>query len=89
MYPLIGKLLQPKKIASHPGSFTSYHLFALERIIEELRNHKEDAVITFIDFKKAFDSIDRSKSFKTRAVYKIFPEIFDATRVIIKSPPLL
>ena len=50
--PVIDKLLRPSKNGFRPGRSTSSHLLALRRIMEELRNHKKEAVITFIDFKK-------------------------------------
>ena len=48
--PVIDKLLRPNQNGFRPGKSTWSHL--LKRIIEEFRNHKKEAVITFIDFKK-------------------------------------
>ena len=82
---VIDKLLCPSQNGFRLGRFTSSHLFALRRIIEELRNHKKEAVITFIDFKKAFDSIDRSKMLKILVVCGIPSEIVNAMRVMYEN----
>lgn len=43
------------------GRSTTSQILALRRIIEEVKLNNLSAVITFIDFKKAFDSIRRGK----------------------------
>jgi hypothetical protein len=50
---------------------TSGQVLALRRIIEEIKNHDLPAVITFIDFKKAFDSINRKKMISILAAYDV------------------
>ena len=87
--PVIDKLLRPNQNGFRPGKSTSSHLLALRRIIEELCNHKKEAVITFIDFKKAFDSIDRSKILKILAAYGIFSKIVNAIRVMYENTSYL
>ena len=83
--PVIDKLLRPNQNGFRPRRSVSSHLLALRRIIEELRNHKKEAVITFIDFKKAFDSIDRSKMLKILVAYGIPSEIVNAIRVMYEN----
>ena len=78
----IDKLLCPSQNGFCPGRSTSSHLLALRRFMEELRYHKKKAVITFINFKKAFDSIARSKMLKILAAYEIPLEIVEAIRVV-------
>ena len=68
--PVIDKLLRSSQNGFRPGRSTSSHLLALRRIIE-LLNRKKEAVITFIDFKKAFDSIDCSKMIKIFAAWRL------------------
>ena len=48
-------------------------ILALRRIIEEVKNNNLPAVLTFIDFKKAFDSIHRGKMIKILKAYGIPP----------------
>ena len=57
-------------------------MLALRRIFEELANHHKEAVITFIDSRKAFDSIDRNKMFSILEAYGIPSEIVSSIRVI-------
>ena len=87
--PVIDKLLHPNQNGFPLGRSISSHLLALKRIIEELRNHKKEAVITFIDFKKAFDSIDRSKMLKILAAYGILSEIVNAIQVMHENTSAL
>jgi len=87
--PTIDSLLRPNQNGFRPGRSTSSHLLALRRIIEELQNHKKEAVITFIDFKKAFDSIDRKKMLKILSSYGIPPEIVSAIKVMYENTSAL
>ena len=47
------------------------HILALRRLIEGIKSHDLNAVIICIDFKKAFDSIDRGKMLEMLAAYGI------------------
>ena len=87
--PVIDKLLRPNQKGFRPGRSTSSQPLALRKIIEEMRNHKKEAVITFIDFKKAFDSIDRSKMLKILVAYGIPSEIVNAIRVMYENTSAL
>ena len=53
--PVLDKVLRPNQNGFRPERSTSSHVLALRRIVEELKNHKKEAVISFIDFRKAFD----------------------------------
>ena len=48
----------------------------------EIQNHQMEAIITFVDFKKAFDSIDRKKIFKILLAYGILLKIIDAIKIM-------
>lgn len=51
---------------------------ALRRLIEEVRNDNLTAVLCFIDFKKAFDSIHRGTMVKILKAYRIPPNLLRA-----------
>ena len=54
------------------------HILALRHIAEELKNHDMEAVLTFIDFRKAFDCIDRNRMFQILQAYGIPPDVVAA-----------
>ena len=47
------------------GRGTTDMLFVLQLIIEKIRNTEDEAFITFIDYSKAFDSVNHNHLFKT------------------------
>ena len=69
--PKIEKVLRPNQNGFRSSRSTSSQILALRRIIEEIKNHKMKGIITFIDFRKAFDSIDRKRMFKILLPYGI------------------
>ena len=58
--PVIDKVFRPNQNGFGKGRLTTSHILALHRIVEELKNHGMEAVLTFIDFCKAFDCVDCS-----------------------------
>ena len=72
---------------------TVAQILALRRIIEGVKANNLSAVITFIDFKKAFDTIHRGKMLRILKAYGLPPNILRAieamytnTRAKIISP---
>ena len=61
-------------------------ILALRRIIEEVKNNNLPAVLTFIDFKKAFDSIHRGKMIKILKAYGIPPLLLRAIEATYTGP---
>lgn len=55
--PVVDKILRPNQNGFRQKCSTSAHILALQRILEELKNHRKEDIISFIDFRKAFDSI--------------------------------
>ena len=80
--PVIDKLLRSGQNGFRQSRSTAAHILALRRIAEEVLNHKKEAVMVFIDFKKAFDSIDRNKMFQILLAYGIPPQIVEAIKVM-------
>ena len=62
--PVIDRVLWTSQNGFRKGRSTPSHLLALRRIVEELKNHDKEAVITFNDFHKAFDSINHERIFE-------------------------
>ena len=78
----IRKAIDPK-LRIHQNGFrpkrtTVAQILALRRIIEGVKQNNLPAVLTFIDFKKAFDSIHRSKMMKILKAYGIPPNMLSA-----------
>ena len=76
-----------------PKRTTVSQILALRRIIEEVKLNNLKAVLTFIDFKKAFDSINRNMMMKILKAYGIPPNLLRAikstytnTRAKVKTP---
>ncbi len=58
-----------------PKRTTVAQILALRRIIEGVKENNLPAVLTFINFKKAFDSIHRGKMMKILEAYSIPPSL--------------
>ena len=68
-----------------PGRSTVAQVFALRRIIEEVSKNKFPAVLVFIDFKRAFDSINHQTMFNILKVYGVPPRILDAIKLCYQN----
>ena len=76
-----------------PGRSTEAHILALRRIIEGVRRNNLKATLLFVDFKKAFDSIHRSKMLKILVAYgipeivtKLIGKMYEETKAKVLSP---
>ena len=55
------KLISPKPIGYMKGMRTSGHIFFLQTVIEKIvKKNKKKLFVVFIDFKKAYDTVDRN-----------------------------
>ena len=68
-----------------PARSTLSHVLALRVIAVKVPCHKKVALIIFIAFKKAFDSVYRKKMLKIPLAYGIPPENGNAIRVIYEN----
>ena len=83
--PEIDLFLRPNQNGCRQLRSTSSQILALRRIVEEVKNHQKEAVIVFIDFKEAFDSVNRSKMFEILIAYEIAQETVDAIKIIYEN----
>ena len=91
--PEIESILRRNQNGFRPGRSTVQQILVLRRLIEGMRSRKLPAVLTFIDFKKAFDSVHRGKMLKILAAYGV-PErivsvirlMYEGTRAKVLSP---
>ena len=67
--PKVDPHLRSTQNEFRPGRSTTAHILALRRLIEGVKERNLKAILVFIDFKKAFDSIHRSKMFKILRAY--------------------
>ena len=81
----VDPLLRRNQNGFRKGRSTTPQILALRRIIEELKISKKKAAIVFVDFKKAFDSVNRSIMFKILSNYGIPEEIINAIKVVYDS----
>ena len=61
-----------------PGRSTISQILTLRRIIEGVKANNLPAVLTFIDFRKAFDSVHRAKMMRILKAYGIPPNLLRA-----------
>ena len=78
----IDGLLRKNQAGFRPGRSCIQQIHILRRLIEEASTQKIPLFITFIDFQKAFDSIDREMMFAILRHYGIPEKIVAAIRVL-------
>ena len=67
--PHIDPLLQTKQNGFHQGRSTVSQILTFHHVIEEVKENNLSPVLTFVDIKKAFDSINRDKMFDVLLAY--------------------
>ena len=69
--PHLDPLLRINQNGFRPGRSTLAQILALRRLIEGIKAKQLPAVITFVDFSKAFDSIHREKLMEILSAYGV------------------
>ena len=62
---------------------TLSQILCLRRLLEESQASNRDLALVFVDFSKAFDSVDREKMFEILKLYGIPNTIISAIRVLL------
>ena len=83
--PVLDPKLRPNNNGFRPKRGPPSHILALRRLIEGVKSHKLKAIITFVDFKKAFDSVHRERMFKILEAYGIPAKIVAAIRCLYEN----
>lgn len=91
--PKIDTHLRPNQNGFRPGRSTTAHVLALRRLIEGVKSNNLKAIITFVDFRKAFDSIHRGKMMKILRAYdipdelvRVISKLYENTRATVLTP---
>ena len=83
--PHIEPILRINQNGFRPNRSTLSQILTLRRIIEGFKAKNLTAVMIFIDFKKAFDSIHRGKMMEILAAYGLPSKIVDAIAIMYDS----
>ena len=78
-------LVKDNQIGFTQGGRLEYSHFIIQFLVEKAYINKNSLILISIDFKKAFDSIDRAKLIETLIKYKIHPDIIDAIAQVYKG----
>ena len=82
MIPFVEPLLRHNQNGFIRGRSTLSQILCLRRLLEESQASNRDLAMVFVDFSKAFDSVDREKMFEILGLYGIPEEIISAIRVL-------
>ena len=74
-------ILRKNQNGFRPGRSTLGQILTLRRIIEEITFCNKTAALIFVDFSKAFDSVNRDTMFEILELYGIPKEIIEAIKV--------
>ena len=64
------------------GRSTLSQILRIRRLIEKSQPYNKDLALIFVDFSKAFDSVDRDKMFEILGLYGITTKIINAIKVL-------
>ena len=83
--PIVYPLLSGNQSGFRPGRTIVAKVFALRRMIKEVSKNKLPAVLVYIDFKKAFDSINHQTMFNILKAYGVPPRMLDAIELCYQN----
>lgn len=83
--PKLEPILRKNQNGFRPGRSTLGQILTLRRIIEEITHCNKTAALIFVDFSKAFDSVNREKMFEILGLYGIPSEIIEAIKVLYSN----
>ena len=80
--PSLEPILRKNQNGFRRGRSTLSQILCLRRLLEESQAFNKDLALVFVDFSKAFDSVDREKMFEILVLYGIPKKIIDAIKVL-------
>ena len=80
--PYIDPILRPNQNGFRQGRGTLSQILTIRRIIEGVKSKNLKAILTFIDFKKAFDTVDRNKLMSILRAYGIPEKLVRAIAIM-------
>ena len=83
--PHLDPLLRVNQNGFRTGRSTLPQILTLRRLIEGIKEKQLPAILTFVDFSKAFDSIHRGKLMEILKAYGIPTKIVDAISILYKD----
>ena len=91
--PTLEKILRPNQNGFRPNRSTTGQILTIRRLIEGIKSQNLKAVLTFVDFTKAFDTIHRGKMKEILEAYGIPSKItaaimmlYTKTKSMVRSP---
>ena len=82
LIPFVEPLLRNNQNGFRRGRSALSQILCLRRIIEESQAFNLDLALVFVDFSKAFDSVDREKTFEILKLYGIPDKMISAIKVL-------
>lgn len=83
--PVIDPWLRGNQSGFRPGRSTTTQVLALRRILEGVKAKNLPAVMVFIDFCKAFDSVNHDTMFNILEAYSVPPRLRAAIQVTYRN----
>ena len=81
----VNNLAKGNQVGFTKGGRTEYNHFMLQYIVDKAQRNKEKLIVITLDFKKAFDSINRKQLIEALKEYMINPYIIDLIAKIYSS----
>lgn len=85
LHPVLDQILRSNQACFRPGRSTVDQINALHRIIEAAERRNLPLTIIFVDFKKAFDTINRAALFHILLQYGIPEKIVSAIKMFFDN----